>query len=121
MDPKFFRKYSDIIAEAEIPVATANPARVLRDKTIYAIEIIKRYMKDLPQKPHYLEGIDNMAQELNKYIKLGQVDPRLVTAIYGLQDAISIVSLGGKDFTTPLSPTMIARLNTEIANVIKAL
>ena len=121
MDPKFFRKYSDIIAEAEIPVATANPARVLRDKTIYALEIIKRYMKDLPQKPHYLEGIDNMAQELNKYIKLGQVDKRLVTAIYGLQDAISIVSRTGKDFTTPLSPTMIARLNTEIANVETAL
>ncbi len=120
MDPKFFRKYSDIIAEAEIPVATANPARVLRDKTIYAIEIIKRYMKDLPQKPHYLEGIDNMAQELNKYIKLGQVDKRLVTAIYGLQDAISL-HVTSKDFTTPLSPTAIARLNTEIANVIKAL
>ena len=42
MDPKFFRKYSDIIAEAETPVATANPDQVLRDKTIFAINWIKQ-------------------------------------------------------------------------------
>jgi hypothetical protein len=121
MDPKFFRKYSDIIAEAEIPVATANPDQVLRDKTIFAINWIKQLMVNLPQRPHYLEEIDNLAQELNKYIKLGQVDKRLVTAIYGLQDAITVVSRGGKDFTTSLSPTMIARLNTGITNVETAL
>ena len=59
MDPKFFRKYSDIIAEADIPVATADPDQVLRDKTIFAINFINKIIFTglKPQQPPKLTKI----------------------------------------------------------------
>ena len=115
MDPKFFRKYSDIIAEAEVPVATTNPDRVLRDKTIFAINWIKQLMVDLQQRPHYLEEIDNLAQELNKYIK-GIKNIRLGKAIHDLQNAITVIRSSDN-----IHQGNINMLNTNIANVEKAL
>jgi hypothetical protein len=115
MDPKFFRKYSDIIAEAETPVATANPDQVLRDKTIFAINWIKQLIVNLPQRPHYLEEIDNLAQELNKYMKSIK-NIRLGKAIHDLQNAITVVRSSDN-----INQGSINMLNTEITNVETAL
>jgi hypothetical protein len=115
MDPKFFRKYSDIIAEAEIPVATVNPDQVLRNKTIFAINWIKQLMVNLPQRPHYLEEIDNLAQELNKYMKSIK-NIRLGKTIHDLQNAITVVRSSDN-----INQGSINMLNTEITNVETAL
>ncbi len=91
MDPKFFRKYSDIIAEAEIPVATADPDQVLRDKTILTINFIKKGI-DMGFLKKYggLETIDKEVQGLTKYFKSVK-NKRLVTEIRYLQNTFKII------------------------------
>jgi hypothetical protein len=91
MDPKFFRKYSDIIAEAEIPVATADPDQVLRDKTIFAINFIKRGIgMGFLKKYGGLETMDKEVQGLTKYFK-GVKNKRLLTEIRDLQNTFKII------------------------------
>ena len=126
MDPKFFRKYSDIIAEAEIPVATADPDQVLKDKTIFAINFIKRAIgMGFLKKYGGLETIDEQVQDLTKYFK-GVKNKRLLTAIRSLQNTFKIIiqsrrvlargGLGG-----PSIDWIIDNLNYSIAEVEKEL
>jgi|688.fasta_scaffold880765_1 hypothetical protein len=126
MDPKFFRKYSDIIAEADIPVATADPDQVLRDKTIFAINFIKRAIgMGFLKKYGGLETIDRQVQDLTKYFK-GVKNKRLLTAIRSLQNTFKIIiqsrrvlargGLGG-----PSIDWIIDNLNYSIAEVEKEL
>jgi len=126
MDPKFFRKYSDIIAEAEIPVATADPDQVLKDKTIFAINFIKRAIgMGFLKKYGGLETIDEQVQDLTKYFK-GVKNTRLLTAIRSLQNTFKIIiqsrrvlargGLGG-----PSIDWIIDNLNYSIAEAEKEL
>jgi hypothetical protein len=126
MDPKFFRKYSDIIAEAEIPVATADPDQVLKDKTIFAINFIKRAIgMGFLKQYGGLETIDRQVQDLTKYFK-GVKNKRLLTAIRDLQNRFKIIiqsrrvlargGLGG-----PGIDWIIDKLNYSIAEVEKEL